>query len=140
MRKYRNNKASWPMTLSELKARHAECNKEENFVFALFIPAFFVFLFLCVASGDFVEAQGKWIENLVIISFFGILIGITILIFKNIFVRRRAYGLVCPHCGKFLIEGMFRYAVKHGNCGKCFHQLIVHDELDKSENSTNASE
>lgn len=121
---YRHTKANWPVSASELKARHAECKKEENMIFAVFLPAFFLFLFLCVAGADFVESLEKWIEQMVIILFFVVLIAANIFVIKNISDRRNAYDLRCPGCGQFLIQRKFKYALENGTCSRCSRQLI----------------
>jgi hypothetical protein len=104
--------------------RYQRCRKEENIVSAIWLVIFFIFLFVCIYIGEFIESQPRWLEVTFIIAFFSILFTNLFFIFKTIRNRLRRYGLVCPNCRQVFSARRMIYILNKGCCANCGHHLL----------------
>ncbi|MCF7874122.1 MAG: hypothetical protein K9L84_00020 [Candidatus Omnitrophica bacterium] len=123
-KKYKYSKLNWPVPAKELKKRYESCRREENRVSAIWLVLFFMFLFGCIALGDFVESLSRTIEIVLIVFFMGGLVGNLFFIFKTIKDRMRDYGLVCPNCKKVFNVKLINYVLNTGHCYRCGAKLV----------------
>jgi len=116
---YRNKPATWPITLTELRARRDESKKLMSWLGILWLILLFGTMFAANRIGiQLVTAAQKL---LFYILFFG---SIGLLTYASRWILR-LLDLQCPFCRKLLDKQLMSLAIATGHCSHCGSELVM---------------
>ncbi len=109
------------MTKNEFITRLCAAKRQDRIVTTIWLVVFFGVLFGNLPLTKWLQHhQSKvWMSTVYLPVFFGFLIGNLVLTIWLTKRRIRKFGLLCPACGKPLVQATAQIAIATGNCGHC---------------------